>query len=719
MAKIKLTRLLLAMPALLVCTGMLQAVTSPLGVSASTAALTWTKGVAGAAGTASTGVQITITDSAASAASPQLFTVNSATLPTLGWLTVSPQVGNAPTAAGTKITFTANAAGDTLAPGTYTASVGLSAAGYDDKVIVVTLTVKNAVPNLTVTGTGSTGFTLNSVTSASAPQLTLSGTWSYGAAVPSIALWPLSSSSDPISYAATVTNPATLSASATISSATGIAYDVAAKPLTVTLSPIAFLQASTGTTLATLITLTPSAGTVIKVQINILVSPQRPTVTGISPGTVAVSASSVPTQLVLTGTNFVSGSSQTVVGIGASSPGTSLATSAVTVVSSTSILIALPNAVNLASAGTLHFWATNGAQTSTGSATLTVTTNPIIYAITNAASFNQATAGTVAPFEMISIFGDNFGPAAADAAITGNPTSSSGDTNAATPDLRYPTQLNYTSGVGGAVTVTLASTDGGFAALPAYILLLTKKQINVIVPAGIVKTWASSVGTLVADLTLTVTNTPTSLSALTSSAFTLTPAIADPGILTIAASGVGQAAVYNSDGSLNSSSNQASKLTTVSMYLTGLGTPTNGLGTTTTLTNSSVYPATCVSMDSYLASMTALDSAAWAATSLIDGAVIESSALSAFDSTPALAKPPCFPLSATPSTVGGTVSVTVGGQSATVVYAGFVADSVAGLYQVNFTVPNITANLAAPVIVSIGDGTTSWSSPAGVTMATK
>jgi uncharacterized protein (TIGR03437 family) len=46
------------------------------------------------------------------------------------------------------------------------------------------------------------------------------------------------------------------------------------------------------------------------------------------------------------------------------------------------------------------------------------------------------------------------------------------------------------------------------------------------------------------------------------------------------------------------------------------------------------------------------------------------------------------------------VTVSIGGVPATVTYAGEVASDV-GLYQFNVVVPNISANAAAPVVVSL------------------
>jgi uncharacterized protein (TIGR03437 family) len=60
------------------------------------------------------------------------------------------------------------------------------------------------------------------------------------------------------------------------------------------------------------------------------------------------------------------------------------------------------------------------------------------------------------------------------------------------------------------------------------------------------------------------------------------------------------------------------------------------------------------------------------------------------------------------------VTVTIGGKSATVSYAGWVSNSAAGLYQINAVVPTgVTGSV--PVVVTVG-GTAS--SQAGVTLAT-
>jgi uncharacterized protein (TIGR03437 family) len=60
------------------------------------------------------------------------------------------------------------------------------------------------------------------------------------------------------------------------------------------------------------------------------------------------------------------------------------------------------------------------------------------------------------------------------------------------------------------------------------------------------------------------------------------------------------------------------------------------------------------------------------------------------------------------------VKVTIGGINATVSYAGWIADGLAGLYQINAVVPTtVTVGDAVPVVVSVGTA----NSQSGVTMA--
>ncbi len=128
-----------------------------------------------------------------------------------------------------------------------------------------------------------------------------------------------------------------------------------------------------------------------------------------------------------------------------------------------------------------------------------------------------------------------------------------------------------------------------------------------------------------------------------------------PGIFTLNKSGTGQGAIVNQDGTINGPSNPATRGDVVSIYGTGEG--------------QTVPPGT-------------------------DGLIITAADLHQ-------------PLQA--------VTVSIGGQSAEVLYAGSAGDEVAGVLQVNAQIPlGIAPDTAVPVTIAIGG-----SSQAGVTMAVK
>ena len=138
-----------------------------------------------------------------------------------------------------------------------------------------------------------------------------------------------------------------------------------------------------------------------------------------------------------------------------------------------------------------------------------------------------------------------------------------------------------------------------------------------------------------------------------STPFTVAVAPTAPGIFTLNESGSGQGAIVNQDGSINGPGNPAAGGDAVSIYCTGEG-QTAPLGT--------------------------------------DGIIVTAADL----------RQPVQ-----------TVTVSIGGQNATVLYAGSAGDEVAGLLQIDARVPlGITPSTATPVTITIGG-----SSQPGVTMA--
>jgi uncharacterized protein (TIGR03437 family) len=229
--------------------------------------------------------------------------------------------------------------------------------------------------------------------------------------------------------------------------------------------------------------------------------------------------------------------------------------------------------------------------------------------ILNAASY---AGGGVAPGEVLTIFGENLGPA--------------------------PGQSNQVSA--GIVPNSLAGTRVWFDGIAAPILYASAGQLNVVAPYAIADETSTSVRIEY-------------LGAF-SPAVNVAVLAAQPGIFTLNASGGGPAAVLNQDYSVNSAANPAPRGKAVMIYATGQG---------------AASPAG------------------------VDGLV----ALAASTGQPPLA-----------------VSVEIGGQTATVSYAGNAPGFVEGAIQVNAVVPmTVTPGSAVSVVVAVG-GT---ASPATATIA--
>jgi uncharacterized protein (TIGR03437 family) len=156
--------------------------------------------------------------------------------------------------------------------------------------------------------------------------------------------------------------------------------------------------------------------------------------------------------------------------------------------------------------------------------------------IVNAASY----AGTaIAPGELISIFGSNFGPTELD--------------NSTLQNNFVPATLNN-------VHVYFGATE---PALEGRIAARTADQVNVFVPYSVSGANSSQVIVDVDGVTSTPVTVPVAASAF--------------GIATANASGSGQGAIRNQDGSLNNHSNPAPPGSIVTFYGTGEGVTTPAL----------------------------------------------------------------------------------------------------------------------------------------------
>lgn len=676
---------------------------TPLVATPSPSTLSYTK-LSGTPGSA----DVRITSSNINLPNP-FFTVNTATLP--NWLTVDAVNGTAPKT----LHFTTTAACDNLAQGTYTGIVYVKVSGYADLPVTITALITNKPARLTVQETNPRNLY-----------------WTIGSPLPTPTITAVSSDA-PIPYTATsggALNPIISSAQQS-----GLAYSFGT-PISVTFSPTVFASAQPGNILTGTVTLTwGSPVSTVVVTFNITVQAPGATLTGLNPGTIPTAVAGQTFNISLLGSGFVSSpdpTQKTRVGIVVAGQIVSDSNFTYTVVNPSNISLTI-NVPATADAN-LPFTAGTGANpviigicnpsgsscsTPTGTQTLNIGSNPIIQAVTSASSFQQVSLPnylTVAPYDMVTIFGSNF------CSSGGSGCASSqllyGAVDQAT--LRYGTLVSPDSGLTPRnLTVTFQKHSDGSGAVNAPILFATNNQINVMVPSGL----ATNLGAGGVDI---VVNFGATGSIAHSVPYTITVAPRDIGIFTVGADGQGNGAILNSNYSVISQINPAGVRSTagdsdtIQIYLTGLGTPDSTGDNSAAGTNGgAVYPTDCVTPASYIASLNTYASNLTNTNITLanaDGTIIQSSLLNSYR------LPPCFVTAPT---------VTVGGVAATVTYAGFAPDTVAGLYQINATLPpstgsfttvsganitNITAPVQLPVSVSVGSaasqtGVSVWVAP--------
>jgi uncharacterized protein (TIGR03437 family) len=635
--------------------------------------------------------------------------------PSASWLGVTPMSGTA-SSTPTTITFTVSPAWTTLGTGVFNATVTIRAGALTPVAVPVVLQISDPAASLSVLGT------INVLNTA---------TWTIGSAVPQLSITVFSSTAVPIPYSATASCNPTSSSGLTnwltiaANRSSGIAYSWGAT-IPLTLAPLAFQQAQFGDTLSGSVVIA-AAGQTLTVPVNITAVAGQPTITSLFPTAVPVMispGSPGTVTLVINGTGFVtSASQQTKVFVGAAA----VPAANVTVLSSNTMTALIPYASDgtpFNRAGSVTMGVANGANPTApatgGTKALTVTAAPIITTVTSASTWLQPATGanpTVAPYDIISIFGYNFCPlcTGANAVLV------------ASPDpvyFRYPSFLSPDGSH--KVTVTFSKATGSGWVATGYLLFASNNQLNVLVPASIASQTPSLLGAGTVKVSVGYDTAVTASAANSSAGYILNAAAVDPGIFTLDANG--QGAVLSAGYVLNSASAPATQGngSVVLIYGTGLGIPT---GTAPNTTNLTAPPTSCIAPIGAAGSLSAdptgymgtvftgiahpggytpptgyvAPSTSWNGS--IDGAVIRSVLLSSGVFPPCLATLP---------------TVTIAGQPAVVNYAGFVSDSVAGLYQLNVVVPTInlttlglTAPAQVPVLITF-PGTPAVSSQAGV-----
>ena len=663
MFKVHAPKIFLTLLVLCVAASMLQAQNppaSPLTSDHASIAVTYQK-----PSTAGATVNVKFT-----AASSTTFVIDPSTVPF--WLTVG-AIGGPATAVGVTVTFDPNANAASLNAGGYNGAVHVKVSGFADLVIPVSLTVSDPASNLTVIDNGgidaSLGETIN---------------WTYGSAYPTLPLTMVSSDA-PIGFTITVTgNPANAPANwITFTHTSGVAYTYGSLITASFLSDILY-NAAVGAILNGQITVTPSNGKpAINIPITINVNEPAATITRIFPSQTPMQAlPGTALKVVVTGSGFgttggYSGQPTTVsIAYGAvvATDITTIAGGGFSVANPNTLIITIPvqdgtPADILSAAQNVTISIKNGNIGSTVTATLTVTTNPIIYTVADSASIVEATPPanpTVAPYELISIFGDNFG-------LTGtNVVNATLD-----PYKRYPITLPANAHT---IGVAFWNAAGSTKLADAYLLFASKTQINALVPSSVV---AGQTYRIV------VTYNALASAATPASGYAVDAVAQNPGVFTTTSSGTGQGAILLSDFSLNdNNTHKAPAGSTVMIYVTGLGAP-NSTASNAAPAAKAAFPTTCVAAtgnNSYMSTVNALaGSPGW---TTVDGAVIQSSLLKTN------LFPPCM-------ATANAVTVTIGGKAAKVTYAGWVADSVAGLYQINATLAATTPSGTQSVAVTV------------------
>jgi uncharacterized protein (TIGR03437 family) len=679
----------------------------------------------GVAWTAPTPINVTVT-----AAASTFFFLDTTTYNPPVWLSVGAISGLA-TPSGVSVGLSAEQYCLTMLPGVYTATIAFDvlpngSTTYLPKTVAVRFTVDTSPPALSATVTGGTPASMYPTCvftpSATAPSVVCN--WSSGIA-PTLTV-SLSSSGAPVSFAVAcalvaetsggvsgssafygVANPATVSPTSSIGYSWGT-------PLTVTFSTQAFLQTLPGDAVQEAVTVTPAAGAAITLSITINVTAPVPLLTSTSPALVPVDSTQGDTiTVVLNGSGFVPstvGNSQStmVYYCNASDPTTCLMNEVnITVVSTTELVVSYQviSGGYTSAAGSWYIGVCNpmgvaSCSVSAGSvATVTVTTSPIITAVTSASTFQQG-ATAFAPYDIVSIFGSNFCPgclALANPTLTLSPTAAN--------DYRFPTSASPDNT--NFLTVGFYNNAGTPSEIASgYLLFANNTQINVLVPSAV----ANSLG---AGNIQVGYGAPPAYSTF----YPVTYAATDPGLFTVNSAGTGQGAILNYDWTANSVANpviiggKATSTQVVHIYLTGLGVPNSTGSINTAGASTLASPGSCVAIsgaNGFLAAANTVyglsGNATWTS---LDGVVINNAVL---NGVKANHLPPCL----TPEP-----TVTIGGVAATVTYAGWVTGSVAGLYQIDAQVSSkVTLTSppnALPVLVTIGTKP-AVTSQAGVTV---
>jgi uncharacterized protein (TIGR03437 family) len=537
-------------------------------------------------------VKVTVSLPAASSSLP--LSVTSVISTPQGWLTVTPDSGHAPLT----LTVTVNPTG--LTPGSYAGSITIDTTPGSrlPATVPVNLLISNPPSTMVLSPSASTTNYTPPPSGSSIPTLTFLYTTGTNATSPVMSELDVSSTGDIIPFNVTVGGGKTSSNNSWIrvsSSPTqlpslatsGSAFPGSSSPIYITLDMATVIALDPGSyTSQITIAAVNSVNGSWTVAVTLVVSAGPPvmrTLAGATSPIYPYQLSASPTidpVITINGDNFFSTSVVTM------QLGTNPAITLPAILLSRKVLQATIKKDYLAPPITPALYpatwvisVTNPAPPNNpaqppASSTLTITdpSLPSITGIVNAASYlttsvwtgtagaNPVTAPnplrSVAPREIISIFGQNLGPASISTA-----------TPSATPPsttLVYPTTWNGVQVQFSWLDPT--TTPATPASVLAPIIMTSLNQINVVVP----KELSVMIGAAVPIVTIQVTN-----GAAPPAVILATVVREDPGIFTFAGLGQGPGAILDYDSSgvptINSSKNAAARGSAIAIYVTGMG----------------------------------------------------------------------------------------------------------------------------------------------------
>jgi uncharacterized protein (TIGR03437 family) len=607
------------------------------------------------------------------------YQVDTTTLPL--WLNVAATSGTISGSSPNTVSFLPTAGAETLALGTYSATVHLKVSGDLDSTVPVTLQVKSASETIVLS-----------------EGIAQSATWILGNAPPTFSITPISTGDAPIAYSVTHTS-LTNSLDPQVSATSGVAYSFG-PALSVSFLQAPFSAATPGEVLTGSVTISWGSSSSATVTFTVTAVSPSATITSISPSSLPT-ATSGTFNVVITGSGFVTATGL-ITNVGVISAGLVIpdANIAATVQNATTIdlVITVPTGTDTflpfsGNGGTVHLAVCNPTVASvpcftpTSTYNLAIGINPIVQSVSSASSFMQATPPalpSVAPYDMLSLFGTNFCISGGTGCTSGAPILY-GQKDPVTlryltqlsPDASGPTQRN--------LTVTFQTHGASPTAIAtAPLLFATNTQINLMVPDAVKAYYGNTVDMVVSFGYGQGSNLLSSLPY----SMTITPT--DPGIFAMTGDGQGDAAALSYSYALINQTNPAGATPTTSdtiaLYVTGLGRPDANSGQNP----DTGYSATCMTTDAYWALVNTAVTPSIALTS-DDGLVLQPSMY------PANTIEPCIS-TASPNLP----TVTVGGVNAPVTFAGWVSGSVAGLYQINITLPTSAAlsGASAPVTLT-------------------